>query len=161
MKSSVQRVVNALAQHNIHVTPTEFAESTRTAEEAAAALNVTVGQIVKSLVFQNEDQAILLLVSGPNRVDIPAVNRRLSMTLERASADQVRSATGFSIGGVAPVGHSTPLPTWIDADLMRYEIVWAAAGTPHTVFPINPADLQRITRAQIIEMGADSQDTSA
>ena len=153
MKQSVQRVMSALAEHDIRVTPTEFAESTRTAEDAAAAIGTTVGQIVKSLVFMHEQQPTLLLVSGPNRVDVAAVKNRLGMALERASADQVRAATSFSIGGVAPVGHPIPLPTWIDADLLSYELVWAAAGTPNTVFPINPGELRRITGAQVLEMG--------
>ena len=153
MKQSVQRVMSALAEHGIRVTPTEFTESTRTAEDAAAAIGTTVGQIVKSLVFMHEQQPILLLVSGPNRVDVTAVGKRLGMTLERASADQVRAATSFSIGGVAPVGHPTTLPTWIDADLMSYELVWAAAGTPNTVFPISPEELRRISGAHVLEMG--------
>ena len=153
MKQSVQRVVSALAEQDIRVTPTEFAESTRTAEDAAAAIGTTVGQIVKSLIFMHEQQPILLLVSGPNRVDVAAVNKHLGMALERASADQVRAATSFSIGGVAPVGHPIPLPTWIDADLLSYELVWAAAGTPNTVFPINPGELRRITRAEVLIMG--------
>jgi prolyl-tRNA editing enzyme YbaK/EbsC (Cys-tRNA(Pro) deacylase) len=154
MKQSVQRVVNALAEAGIRVIPTEFAESTRTAEDAAAAIGTTVGQIVKSLVFLNDQQPILLLVSGPNRVDVAAVGKRLGMALERASAEQVRAATSFSIGGVAPVGHAGgPLPTWIDADLMSYEIVWAAAGTPNTVFPISPEELRRITSADVLPMG--------
>ena len=153
MKQSVQRVMSSLAEQDIRVTPTEFAESTRTAEDAAAAIGTTVGQIVKSLIFMREQQPILLLVSGPNRVDVAAVNKRLGMTLERASADQVRAATSFSIGGVAPVGHPTPLPTWIDADLLSYELVWAAAGTPNTVFPINPEELRRITRAEVLVIG--------
>ena len=153
MKQSVQRVMSALAEQDIRVTPTEFAESTRTAEDAAAAIGTTVGQIVKSLIFMHEQQPILLLVSGPNRVDVAAVNKRLGMELARASADQVRAASSFSIGGVAPVGHPTPLPTWIDADLLSYELVWAAAGTPNTVFPINPEELRRITRAEVLVMG--------
>jgi prolyl-tRNA editing enzyme YbaK/EbsC (Cys-tRNA(Pro) deacylase) len=153
MKQSVQRVVSALAEHDIRITPTEFAESTRTAEDAAAAIGTTVGQIVKSLVFMDGEQPVLLLVSGPNRVDITAVGKRLGMTLERASAEQVRAATSFSIGGVPPIGHPTLLPTWIDADLLSYELVWAAAGTPNAVFPISPADLRRITGAEALVMG--------
>jgi prolyl-tRNA editing enzyme YbaK/EbsC (Cys-tRNA(Pro) deacylase) len=152
MKQSVQRVVSALAEHDIRVTPTEFAESTRTAEDAAAAIGTTVGQIVKSLVFMDGEQPVLLLVSGPNRVDVTAVGKQLGMTLERASAEQVRAATSFSIGGVPPIGHPTRLPTWIDAGLLSYELVWAAAGTPNAVFPISPADLRRITGAEALVM---------
>lgn len=153
MKQSVQRVIAAFAERGIDLTPSEFPHSTRTAEDAAAAIGTTVGQIVKSLVFMHGAQAILLLVSGTNRVDVPAVNARLGLQLERATADQVRTATSFAIGGVAPLGHPTSLPTWIDLDLMQYETVWAAAGTPNTVFPISPAELQRLTNAQTLAMG--------
>jgi Cys-tRNA(Pro) deacylase len=156
MKASVQRVADTLAQLGIQVEITEFAESTRTAEEAAAAVNSTVGQIVKSLVFLAGGQPILALVSGANRVDTGKLAAVAGGPITRANADNVREATGFSIGGIPPVGHATPLPTYIDRDLLQYERVWAAAGTPNAVFPIAPDDLQRITGATVAELATAS-----
>lgn len=152
MKASVQRVADTLAQMGIQVEITEFAESTRTAEEAAAAVNSSVGQIVKSLVFLAGGQPVLALVSGANRVDTEKLATIAGGPITRANADNVREATGFSIGGIPPVGHATPLSTYIDRDLLQYERVWAAAGTPNAVFPIAPDDLQRITGATLAEL---------
>ena len=113
----------------------EFPEGTRTAQDAAAAIGCTVGQIVKSLVFVRDDEAVLVLCSGSNTVDA----QRLG--LHKADADLVRRATGFAIGGVPPYGHPAPLETLIDEDLMGYDEIWAAAGTPRSVFPLTPAEL--------------------
>lgn len=152
MKASVQRVADTLAQLGIQVEITEFAESTRTAEEAAAAVRCTVGQIVKSLVFLAEGKPVLTLVSGANRVDIEKLAAVAGGPITRAQADNVREATGFSIGGIPPVGHATPLPTYFDRDLLQFERVWAAAGTPNAVFPIAPDDLQRISGATVADL---------
>jgi prolyl-tRNA editing enzyme YbaK/EbsC (Cys-tRNA(Pro) deacylase) len=138
----------------IQVEITEFAESTRTAEEAAAAVNSTLGQIVKSLVFLAGEQLVLALVSGTNRVDTEKLAAVSAGPIKRANADVVREATGFSIGGVPPVGHTTPLPTYLDRDLLQYQVVWAAAGTPNAVFPISPDELQRITSATVVDLAA-------
>jgi prolyl-tRNA editing enzyme YbaK/EbsC (Cys-tRNA(Pro) deacylase) len=113
----------------------DFPEGTRTAQDAAAAIGCSVGQIVKSLVFVRDDEPVLVLCSGANTVDA----KRLGLT--KADADLVRRATGFAIGGVPPYGHPAPLVTLIDEDLMRYEEIWAAAGTPRSVFPLTPAEL--------------------
>jgi Cys-tRNA(Pro) deacylase len=156
MKASVQRVADALEQLGIHVEITEFAESTRTAEEAAAAVNSTLGQIVKSLVFLAGERPVLALVSGTNRVDTEKLAAVAGGTIKRANAEIVREATGFSIGGVPPVGHTTPLPTYLDRDLLQYQVVWAAAGTPNAVFPIAPDELQRITNATVVDLAAAS-----
>lgn len=152
MKASVQRVADTLAQLGIQVEITEFAESTRTAEEAAAAVNCTVGQIVKSLVFLAEGKPVLTLVSGANRVDIEKLAAVAGGPITRAQADNVREVTGFSIGGIPPVGHATPLSTYFDRDLLQFERVWAAAGTPNAVFPIAPDDLQRISGATVADL---------
>ena len=152
MKASVQRVADALAQLGIQVEITEFSESTRTADEAAAAVNSTVGQIVKSLVFLVGEQPVLAMVSGANRVDTDKLARVAGGPVARANADLVRAATGFSIGGVPPVGHATLLPTYLDRDLLQYDRVWAAAGTPNAVFPIAPDELQRITGAIVADL---------
>jgi prolyl-tRNA editing enzyme YbaK/EbsC (Cys-tRNA(Pro) deacylase) len=113
----------------------EFPEGTRTAQDAAAAIGCTVGQIVKSLVFVRGDEPVLVLCSGANTVDA----RRLG--LDKADADLVRRATGFAIGGVPPYGHPAPLETLVDEDLMGHDEIWAAAGTPRSVFPLTPAEL--------------------
>lgn len=123
----------------------EFSESTATAAAAAAAIGVRVEQIVKSLVFMAGEQPILVLASGPNRVDVHKVGALAGQPITRANADQVRQFTGFAIGGVPPVGHAQRLATYVDRDLLQYEEVWAAAGTPNRVFAIAPTDLVRIT----------------
>jgi prolyl-tRNA editing enzyme YbaK/EbsC (Cys-tRNA(Pro) deacylase) len=130
----------------------EMPSSTRTAEEAAAACGVTVGQIVKSLVFLGAEsgRGYLLLVSGANRVDEQGVAAHLGEALVRPKADAVRDLTGFAIGGVPPLGHANPLATYIDRDLMRYDVVWAAAGTPRAVFAVEPQALRQALGAEII-----------
>jgi prolyl-tRNA editing enzyme YbaK/EbsC (Cys-tRNA(Pro) deacylase) len=112
---------------------------------AAAAIGTTVGRIVKSLVFMSGDRPLLVLTSGPNRVDTRKVGALLGQAITRPNADQVRQLTGFAVGGVPPVGHTHPITTLVDRDLLQYEQVWAAAGTPNTVFAIQPQDLLRIT----------------
>jgi prolyl-tRNA editing enzyme YbaK/EbsC (Cys-tRNA(Pro) deacylase) len=113
----------------------EFPEGTRTAQDAAAAIGCEVGQIVKSLVFLRDGEPVLVLCSGANTVDA----QRLGLT--KADADVVRRATGFAIGGVPPYGHPAALETLVDEDLMGYDEIWAAAGTPRSVFPLTPAQL--------------------
>ncbi|HEX6797575.1 MAG TPA: YbaK/EbsC family protein [Ktedonobacterales bacterium] len=156
MKASVARVVAALAALGVEAQVTEFPQSTRTAEEAADAIGAEVGQIVKSLVFMAGEQPILALISGTNRADLEKLAALAGAPISRADADAVRAATGFSIGGVPPVGHATPLPTYLDHDLLRYETVWAAAGTPNAVFPITPAELKRITGATVADLAASA-----
>lgn len=156
MKASVARVVAALAALGVEAQVTEFPQSTRTAEEAADAIGAEVGQIVKSLVFMAGEQPILALISGTNRADPEKLAALAGAPISRADADAVRAATGFSIGGVPPVGHATPLPTYLDHDLLRYETVWAAAGTPNAVFPITPAELKRITGATVADLAASA-----
>ncbi|HEX3898580.1 MAG TPA: YbaK/EbsC family protein [Mycobacteriales bacterium] len=124
----------------------ELADSARTAVEAADALGVPVGAIVKSLVFAADGQPILVLASGDHQVDTAKVATVLGVgTVKRADADLVREATGFPIGGVAPVGHPAPLATVVDEHLGDFEIVWAAAGTPHAVFPTSYDELVRVS----------------
>ena len=126
--------------------------STRTAEEAAAACGCEVGQIVKSLVFQGKESGkpVLLLVSGANRVKENAVAREIGEKIVRPDAEFVRGATGFAIGGIPPLGHDTPLATFMDEALLAYAVVWAAAGTPDAVFPIAPAQLGEAAAAVVI-----------
>jgi prolyl-tRNA editing enzyme YbaK/EbsC (Cys-tRNA(Pro) deacylase) len=152
MKETVQRVVTALAEAGVRTEVREFAASTRTAEDAANALGTTVGQIVKSLVFLAGDRPILVLVSGVNRADTAKLQALVDAEITRANADDVRRITGYAIGGVPPFGHLTFLTTYLDRDLLQYEEVWAAAGTPHAVFAITPHDLLRITAAQVADV---------
>ncbi|MBI5106304.1 MAG: YbaK/EbsC family protein [Solirubrobacterales bacterium] len=113
----------------------EFPQGTRTAQDAAAAIGCAVGQIVKSLVFVRDGRPVLVLCSGANQVDEAALG------LSKADAALVRETTGFAIGGVPPYGHPAPLETLVDEDLLAYDEVWAAAGTPRSVFPLAPAEL--------------------
>jgi prolyl-tRNA editing enzyme YbaK/EbsC (Cys-tRNA(Pro) deacylase) len=120
-------------------------ESTHTAVEAAAVVGAPLGAIVKSLVFRGRTSgaAVLVLVSGDRRASEPLVASVIGEDVERADADFVRAATGFAIGGVAPVGHPEPLRTVMDQGLLRFDVVWAAAGSPRAVFPVAPGELAR------------------
>ena len=130
----------------------EMPDSTRTAAEAAAALGCGVAQIVKSLVFRSvvTDEPVLVLVSGADRVDEALLADVVGGEVEQATGKFVRERTGFAIGGVPPVGHTLPLVTYLDRHLLDHSLVWAAAGTPRAVFSIVPADLVRITSAQVV-----------
>jgi prolyl-tRNA editing enzyme YbaK/EbsC (Cys-tRNA(Pro) deacylase) len=129
-----------------------FSESTRTSADAAAAIGCTVAQIAKSIVFRAIDSPVLVMASGVNRVDTAAVEKLLGEKLGKADADFVRAQTGFVIGGVPPVGHIAPLPTFIDADLMQFDEIWAAAGTPFAVFRLTPAALVELTGGTVGEV---------
>ena len=146
---SVIKVVEAAKALGLSIAPRLMPASTRTAQEAAAACGCVVAQIVKSLVFTGaaSGRNYLLLVSGANRVDEKAAARLLGEALERPDAERVRAATGFAIGGVPPLGHATPSPVWLDEDLLAFDLVWAAAGHPNAVFPIDPKLLARATGA--------------
>ena len=127
-----------------------FPEGTKTASDAAAAVGCDVGQIVKSLVFLTDNQPILLLVSGKNRVDQDTIKLLLNAeSFEMAKPEIVRSHTGFTIGGTPPFGHTQPMQTIMDEDLNAFDQVWAAAGTPNSCFPITPAELLEITGATL------------
>jgi Cys-tRNA(Pro) deacylase len=155
MKAAVVRVVAALDEAGVTSEIKEFAESTRTAEDAAAAIGTSVGQIVKSLVFMAGDAPILALVSGTNRADVHKLAALTGMPIARADADTVRKATGYSIGGVPPIGHASGLTTYLDRDLLRYDVVWAAAGTPNAVFSISPQRLVEVAGAQVADLAAE------
>ncbi len=148
------RVQSALNQAGCAAQVRELPDSTRTAAEAAQAVGCQIGQIVKSLVFALEPAGalILVLVSGSNRVDEKAFGQRLNGRLVKANADQVQQATGYVIGGVPPLGHARPMPVYIDQDLLQYDVVWAAGGTPHAVFPIEPQELVRITGGEVLSV---------
>ncbi len=149
---NIERVRASLHEQGIEALPVEFAESTRTSAEAAAAIGTTVAQIAKSLVFLADGQPRLVIASGVNRVDTKKLGALLAAKITRADADAVRQATGFPIGGVAPVGHTTLLRTLIDEDLMAFTSIWAAAGTPNAVFETTPADLVKMTGGQVADI---------
>src|SRR5688572_11039064 len=152
LPASAQRVQDAANTLGLDVPVREMAQPTRTAEEAAAACGVTVGQIIKSLVFLGADSGkpYLLLVSGSNRVNEKGVAAHLGEKLKRPDAEYVRNLTGYAIGGIPPFGHASPLTTYIDADLLQYDVVWAAAGTPRAVFPVDPNRLKAVLGAPAI-----------
>lgn len=151
ISSGVQRVQEALDQSGLSLEVVELPQSTRTAQEAADAVGCQLGQIVKSLVFRGSDSETpyLVLVSGPNRADLERVSQLVGEPIQMGDPDFVREVTGFSIGGVAPVGMPEPIQTLIDRDLLQYDTIWAAAGTPRSVFSLSPDDLRRLTAGQV------------
>lgn len=158
MSSATERVSAAARELKLEVAVVAFEQPTRTAEDAAAAIGCDVGQIVKSLLFLADGAPVMALVSGANRLHEGKLARLRSVgrkKVRRADADTTRAVTGFAIGGVAPFGHPQPLPVYVDADLMQYETVWAAAGTPNTVFAVSPADLLRVTDGNIVDLKQD------
>ena len=133
----------------------EFPDGTRTAQDAAAAVGCEVGQICKSLVFRCASGAPLLVIaSGANRVDEGRVGELVGEPIGKADAAFVREQTGFAIGGVPPAGHPTPLRTLVDRDLLAFEEVWAAAGTPRDVFALSPQQLVDLTDGQVADVRA-------
>ena len=145
---NARAVAGAAADLGLDVEVREFPDGTSTAADAARAIGVSVGQIVKSLVFRLDGEVVVALVSGPNRLDdgrLAAAGGRPGAPVERVDADDVRAATGFPIGGVPPFGHPRAIATYVDEDLLAFDEVWAAAGTPRHVFAVRPADLVRVT----------------
>jgi prolyl-tRNA editing enzyme YbaK/EbsC (Cys-tRNA(Pro) deacylase) len=155
LSAPVLRVAEAATSFGLDIALRVMPSSARTAEEAAAACECSVGEIVKSLVFRGvtSGDAILLLVSGANRVDESKVAQTIGEAIERPDAAFVRGATGFAIGGIPPFAHATRLACWFDQDLLAFERVFAAAGTPHAVFAVNPAALRNAIAAPVIAMG--------
>ncbi|WP_343217710.1 YbaK/EbsC family protein [Jiella flava] len=149
--AAVARVATAAEAKGLTIKIVETARSARSAEEAAVAVGASVGQIVKSLVFRGKDSGkpYLLLVSGANRVDETLMARHLGEALERPNAAYVREATGFAIGGVAPLGASAAITTFMDEDLFQHATVWAAAGSPVHVFEVVPLQLRSATGAAL------------
>ena len=150
---NVVRVVEAGAERGIDIVPRRFPEGTKTAADAAAAIGVDIGQIVKSLIFSVDGEIVLAYVSGANQLD----ERKLAAAAGgskcgRVDADAVRAATGFPIGGVPPFGHVTSLRVFIDPDLLQWPEVWAAAGTWNDVFAITPDDLVRASGGAVTDL---------
>lgn len=153
---SVQRVREAIAALGLESQVQELSQSTRTAQEAAETVGCGVGQIVKSLVFRGgtSGRPLLALVSGSNRASEELLAGHWGEVAGRADADFVRTHTGFAIGGVPPVGHPEKLDVLVDRDLLGYEVVWAAAGSPFAVFRVTPADLVRVTGGRVVDLKA-------
>jgi prolyl-tRNA editing enzyme YbaK/EbsC (Cys-tRNA(Pro) deacylase) len=149
---SATRVAAAAEALGLKPSIIEMPASTRTAGEAAVACGCAVGQIVKSLVFRGAEtgRTYLLLVSGSNRVDEKRAAETIGEALKRSDADHVRAVTGYAIGGIPPFGHDTPLPTFMDRDLLVFAEIWAAAGTPRCVMKLDPQALRDATHARVI-----------
>lgn len=150
MSKSLARVIAALNAAGLATLPIEMPAETRTAQQAAAAAGCALDQIVKSILLQGESGRLcLFLTAGGNQVDVARASALAGETLGRAEIDTVRAVTGFAIGGVAPIGHLTPCPTWMDPRLMAFDTIWAAAGTPRHIFACAPADLLAASSAVI------------
>jgi prolyl-tRNA editing enzyme YbaK/EbsC (Cys-tRNA(Pro) deacylase) len=148
--AGVARFLAAVEPLGLHPEVREFDESTHTAAEAAAAVGCEVAAIVKSLVFEADGLPLLVLVSGPNRVDTAALSARLGVVIGKADANRVKAASGYSIGGVPPLGLLTPMRTICDEALLELPVVWAAAGSATAVFSIEPAELVRLSGAEVL-----------
>jgi Cys-tRNA(Pro) deacylase len=158
MHPSAQKVADAARELGLDVDIVEFEQTTRTAQEAADAIGCQVAQIVKSLLFMVDGQPLMALVSGANRLDerkLAALRGVGRKQVKRADADTAKDVTGFSIGGVPPFGHKSDLLVYVDLDLTRFDVVWAAAGTPFAVFAITPDELVRASRGALAELRAD------
>jgi len=147
------RVIEAAREAGLEITTRRFPEGTKTAADAATAIGVSVGQIVKSLVFGVDSEIVMALVSGSNQLD----EKKLAVAAggakcSRVDADAVRAATGYPIGGVPPFGHSTQLRVFVDPDLLQYDEVWAAAGTWNDNFGASPADIVRVSGGVVIDL---------
>ncbi|MFD0669468.1 YbaK/EbsC family protein [Ramlibacter sp. MAHUQ-53] len=153
LPDGVQRVARVLQDAGHPHAPVMLDDAARTAQQAADALGIALGQIAKSIIFRRkaDGAAVLVIASGDRRVDEKKVDALVGKT-GRADADFVKARTGFSIGGVSPVGHAEPPVTLIDRDLFRFEVVWAAAGHPHGVFQLRPQDLERLTGAPVADV---------
>ena len=150
---NVVRVMEAARERGLEITTKRFPEGTKTAADAAAAIGVSVGQIVKSLVFGVDSEIVMALVSGSNQLD----EKKLALAAggakcSRVDADAVRAATGYPIGGVPPFGHTTQLRVFVDPDLLQYDEVWAAAGTWNDNFGANPNDIVRVAGGVVIDL---------
>jgi prolyl-tRNA editing enzyme YbaK/EbsC (Cys-tRNA(Pro) deacylase) len=155
MHPNAQKVQDELKALGAGGDVVELAASTRTSQEAAAAIGTTVAQIAKSLVFLSGEAPVLVIASGVNRVSMDKLERILGGRAVRPDADTVKRLTGFPIGGVAPVGHAVRPRVLIDRDLLQYEEIWAAAGTPNAVFRTTPEELTRITEGELVDVRED------
>ncbi len=154
LPASARRVQDALEAIGLPLKVVEMPDTTRTAQEAAAAIGCTVAQIAKSIIFRGArtGKPVLVVASGTNRVNERRIAEHTGEPLEKAKPEFVRSATGYVIGGVPPVGFPDPVETWVDEDLLSFGEVWAAAGTPYAVFCLDPQLLPKVTGGQVIKV---------
>jgi len=154
LSHSARKVQQALNAIGLQLEVVELPASTRTSQEAAQAIGCQVAQIAKSIVFQagSSQRPVLVIASGPNRVNEKEIERLVGEPIGKADADYVRRRTGYVIGGVPPLGHAEPLQTFIDQDLLQYPEIWAAAGTPHAVFHLTPEELLHITGGLVVKV---------
>ena len=154
LSSTAQRVQDLLLARGYSCQVIEHAESTRTSQEAADRAGCTLGQITKSMIFKGKttQKPILVLTSGANRVDEERISRYAGESITRADPDFVRAVTGFAIGGVPPIGHAQPMETYLDEDLMNYDTIWAAAGTPNAIFELTPSQLKSMTGGTVAQV---------
>lgn len=150
MSNAVDRFLDAAMALGFAADVRVMENSTHTAAEAAAAVGCDEGAIVKSLVFLVDDEPLLVLVSGPNRVDTEKLGEELGASIIKSDAKRVKEATGYSIGGVPPFGHSVSLRTVIDSDLLPHQVLWAAAATSTAVFPLSPDALVELSRGEVV-----------
>jgi prolyl-tRNA editing enzyme YbaK/EbsC (Cys-tRNA(Pro) deacylase) len=151
-KPAVEKVQAAITEHGLDRRVIELPVHARTSQQAADALGVTVGQIVKSLVFTADDRPVLVAASGVNRVDERRLGELAGGKIRRADPATVKRATGYTIGGVPPIALASALPVYVDRDLLGYELVYAAAGLPECVFPIAPQELVRATGGTVVDI---------
>jgi prolyl-tRNA editing enzyme YbaK/EbsC (Cys-tRNA(Pro) deacylase) len=153
LSDSANRVQDFLLKKGFSFEVKELSGSTRTAQEAADSIGCAVAQIAKSLVFRDKQTnlPILVIASGSNRVDVAKIEKETGLKLGKADGNYVKERVGYAIGGIPPVAHIEPLETILDSDLKRYEVIWAAAGTPFAVFQLKPADLEPLTNGRWIE----------
>lgn len=154
LSPSARRVQELLTSMNFDIQIIEYLDSTRTSAEAAERAGCQIGQIVKSLIFrgQTSGNPILVLTSGANRVDELLISQYTHEAIDRPDAEYVRTTTGFSIGGVPPIGHLTKPDTYIDEDLLIYEFLWAAGGTPNAIYKLSPQELLSMTQGKIVRV---------
>jgi prolyl-tRNA editing enzyme YbaK/EbsC (Cys-tRNA(Pro) deacylase) len=152
VKPAALRVQAAIVALGLKGEVVELAMEARTSQQAADAVGVRVEQIAKSLVFTVNGAPVMVVASGINRVDEGKLGRLAGGQVRRADADTVKRATGYAIGGVPPLGHETVLPIWVDEDLLRLELIYAAAGVPECVFPLTPDELLRATGGQVADL---------
>ena len=158
MSDAIGRFLVAARAVGVEPQIRRFPQGTRTAPDAAAAIGCDVAQIVKSLVFMADGTAILALTAGNDRADVERLAALAGVTgVRRATAEEARTATGFAVGGTPPFGHPAPVRAFCDENLLQHEVVWAAAGTPDSVFPLTPDDLVRWSEAEVAGFGESSQ----
>ena len=152
MKPAVARVQAALTALGLSQSVIELPVEARTSQQAADGLGVSVAQIAKSLVFTVDGSPVMVVASGENRVDERKLGKLAGGKVRRADADTVKRATGYTIGGVSPVGHETALRIWVDEDLLLHDLVYAAAGVPECVFPLTPGELVKATGGAVADV---------